>query len=91
MKGIAKPSPIYFSAYPLKALEQSAVSSKEPSSSSPYLRSVLTGKTKIVSRARVFPMINPYKNPYPAEVNLSPIERIMMKHTPEETGFRNYE
>lgn len=55
-------SPLYFSAYPLKAITgASGNAAKE----SPYLKSVLTssGKTKTSSRVRVFPMANPYKSP----------------------------
>lgn len=89
MKGIAKPS-LYFSAYSLKAFEHAASSQKEPSQSSPYLRSLLSGKGKKTDRARVFPMINPYKNPYPEATKLSAIDRVMMKHTPEEKEHRNH-
>jgi hypothetical protein len=95
MKGIAKPS-IYFSAYPLKAAEpETPVSPSESSqSTSPYLRSLLAGKTKEVSRVRVFPMINPYKDPYKGEVKLSPIDRIMRRipaDNSQKQSFRNYE
>ena len=53
-------SPFYFSAYRLKTLEESsslATSTKQ----SPYLKALLSGKTRTTSRVRVFPMINPYK------------------------------
>jgi hypothetical protein len=92
MKGIAKPT-IYFSAYPLKAVEQATSSRKESAPTSPYLRSLLSGKSKNTDRSRIFPMINPYKNPYPEvakEVTkLSAIDRVMMKHTPEEKEQRS--
>jgi hypothetical protein len=82
MKGIAKPS-IYFSAYPLKALEQATNSSAKSSESSPYLRSVIAGSSKKASQVRVFPMINPYKNPYKEvkeEVTkMTPIDRVMRR------------
>lgn len=86
MKGIAKPS-LYFSAYPLKAVEQA---SDKSSSSSPFLRSVLNGNTNKANRARVFPMINPYKNPYQEESTkkMSAIDRVMRK-LPDD--LRNYE
>jgi len=59
MKGNDHPS-LYFSAYPLKAVNQEA-SAKPSSGQSPYLKAVLSGKTRSMSRVRVFPMINPYK------------------------------
>jgi hypothetical protein len=94
MKGIAKPS-IYFSAYPLKAIEPTN-SPKESSQSSPYLRALLSGRAKTSSKVRVFPMINPYKNPYREELK---IVRIAEKpvHVPEDIEltekqwFHNYE
>lgn len=95
MKGIAKPS-IYFSAYPLKAI-QPANSTKESSpSSSPYLKALLSGKTKTSSKVRVFPMINPYKNPYKEEVKVVRIAERPL-HVPEDIEltekqwFHNYE
>jgi hypothetical protein len=86
MKSIVKPS-FYFSAYPLKAI-------KEPSSgnetSSPYLKTLLTGKTKTRSRPRVFPMINPYNNqlkPAPFETEKLPNDIELT----EKNWFNNYE
>jgi len=60
MKSNAKPS-LYFSAYPLKALNKEA-SAKPSSSQSPYLKAILSGKTRklTLSRVRVFPMADLY-------------------------------
>ena len=60
MKTNAKPS-LYFSAYPLKVLEKE-IAAKPSVSQSPYLKAILTGSTRTVSRVRVFPMKNPYRN-----------------------------
>ena len=59
MKSGDQPS-LYFSAYPLKALNQGA-SAKPSEGKSPYLKAILSGKTRTISRVRVFPMINPYR------------------------------
>jgi hypothetical protein len=56
MKSNASPS-LYFSAYPLKA----AAAEQQGTISSPYLKAILCGKTRTLSRVRVMPMINPYK------------------------------
>jgi hypothetical protein len=56
MKSTVRSSP-YFSAYPLKAIKESTGAATE----SPYLKSVLAGRTKASSRVRVLPMINPYR------------------------------
>ena len=63
MKGKPRP-PFYFSAYRLKTLEEAATGSPSPgemAQTSPYLKAILSGKTRIRSNPRVFPMINPYK------------------------------
>ena len=49
-------SSLYFSAYPLKAILEST--SEEKSS---FLKALLSGKTRSLSRVRVAPMLNPYK------------------------------
>lgn len=49
---------LYFSAYPLKAISQNSSEEKQ----SPFLKALLSGKTRTLSRVRVAPMINPYKN-----------------------------
>jgi hypothetical protein len=96
MKGIAKPS-IYFSAYPLKAIEPQGSTSNDSTKKSPYLRSLLAGKEKTATRARVFPMINPYKEKDARPVStISPIDRILSRvpkaeETTEKQWFHNYE
>jgi hypothetical protein len=62
MKGRPRP-PFYFSAYRLKTLEEAASNSSSGSVShaSPYLKAILSGKTRKRNNSRVFPMINPYK------------------------------
>ena len=58
MKVSAHPS-LYFSAYPLRVIKEKNTS-VNAQVQSPYLRSILSGKNKTVSRVRVFPMANPY-------------------------------
>jgi hypothetical protein len=94
MKGNAKPS-LYFSAYPLKAVE--ATTSKEKTGS-PYLKAILSAKPKQpVTRARVFPMVNPYKNPYganldPVRARLTPVNKVPGDiELTEKKWFHNYE
>lgn len=58
MKVSAHPS-LYFSAYPLRVIKEKATTVNKQVQS-PYLRSILSGKNKTVSRVRVFPMVNPY-------------------------------
>ena len=96
MKGLAK-NPIYFSAYPLKAIK-SAEAETHKSSQSPYLRSILSaGRSKNTNRVRVFPMVNPYKNPYKEEVPAAPIRLSSVTKLPEDieftekSWFHNYE
>jgi hypothetical protein len=82
-------SPFYFSAYPLKAVTDEA-SAKTTSSQSPYLKAILSGKTRTLSRVRVFPMINPYRK---FSIPVSPDESKVPKnidHT-EKDWFNNYE
>jgi hypothetical protein len=86
-------STFYFSAYPLKALQDEA--SAKPSQTlsqtqSPYLKAILSGKTRTLSRVRVFPMINPYrKNMLP----VIPDENKLIKDIElvEKEWFNNYE
>lgn len=59
MKSNSQPS-LYFSAYPLKALNQET-SAKPSNGQSPFLKAILSGKTRTMSRVRVFPLTNPYK------------------------------
>lgn len=58
MKASAHPS-LYFSAYPLRVIKEKSTS-VNAQVRSPYLKSILAGKNKTVSRVRVFPMANPY-------------------------------
>ena len=60
MKNNMKPS-FYYSAYPLKAIEQAVVAAKngEPS---PKLKALLSDTPQPKSRIRVHPMTNPYKS-----------------------------
>ena len=95
MKGIAKPS-FYFSAYPLKAAEQKA-STSDDVSKSPYLRSILSGRGKVTSNVRVFPMINPYreKDAHQDTPPITPITRILSRvpkdsEVTEKQWFHNY-
>lgn len=86
MKSIVKPS-FYFSAYPLKVIKQPS-SGDEPSS--PYLKALLSGKTKTRSGARVFPMINPYNDQFktvPFETEKLPKDIELT----EKNWFNNYE
>ena len=59
MKNNIKPS-FYYSAYPLKAIEQAVIAAKngEPS---PKLKALLSETPKTKSRIRVLPMTNPYR------------------------------
>lgn len=58
MKLSAHPS-LYFSAYPLRVIKEKDTK-VNAQVRSPYLKSILAGKNKTVSRVRVFPMVNPY-------------------------------
>ena len=95
MKGLAK-NPIYFSAYPLKAVEPTATTNQK-SSQSPYLRSLLSARSRTTSRARVFPMVNPYKNPYKEKAPALSIRIQSVNKVPEDIEltekrwFHNYE
>ena len=64
MKSIVKPS-FLFSAYPLRIAKETESANKQPGS--PYLKAVLSGKNKtVVKKARVFPMVNPYRGNFKA-------------------------
>jgi hypothetical protein len=87
MKRIAKPS-LYFSAYPLKAIKEPSLSDKQPDS--PFLKALLSGKTKTSSRVRVFPM----KNPYEGQINPAPFAADKLPkdiELTEKDWFKNYE
>ncbi len=85
---------LYFSAYPLKAITEET-SAKPTQHQSPYLKAILSGKTRNLSRVRVFPMANPYpkvsalrapKDPIPKVVR--PAKEILGS---DKDWFRNYE
>lgn len=78
---------MYFSAYPLKAILQS--SSEEEKS--PFLKALLTGKTRSMSRVRVSPMLNPYKQ---RDAKPESEKKDTTKKETEPTGeewYKNYE
>jgi hypothetical protein len=58
MKNNTKPS-FYYSAYPLKTIEQAAL---EQGEKSPHLKALLSSNTKPANRIRIYPMTNPYKS-----------------------------
>lgn len=74
MKSNAK-TPLYFSAYPLKAITETQ-SAGSSSTQTPYLRSVLSGKTKTSSRVRVFPMANPYPEKMMRSKPIKPAKQV---------------
>ena len=72
----SKPQPsLYFSAYPLKAIIPSSDSNSNQQRT-PYLKSVLSGKTRASSKVRVLPMVNPYalKSNLPQQVK--PVKQV---------------
>jgi hypothetical protein len=86
MKSNAKPS-LYFSAYPLKVIKDPSADNKPDS---PYLKALLSGKSKSGSRTRVFPMMHPYKgtpNPVSSEADKLPTDIELT----EKNWFTNYE
>jgi len=85
MKSNAK-SPLYFSAYPLKAIRESSPASSSPGQT-PYLRSVLSGKTKS-SRVRVFPMADPYA---PKKELAKPMKPPRQVEGSGDAWYHNYE
>ncbi len=86
MKNNLKPS-FYYSAYPLKALEQAADSDKNQQSS--HLKALLSEKSKTKKSIRIFAMANPYKS------KLSNLYRRLRKAKDIEPDgkewFNNYE
>ncbi len=88
MKSGDQPS-LYFSAYPLKALNQES-SVKPSEGQSPYLKAILSGKTRTMSRVRVFPMINPYR--LSATIKTKTTEQLPTDIAlTEKEWFNNYE
>ncbi|RYY61128.1 MAG: hypothetical protein EOO05_07455 [Chitinophagaceae bacterium] len=47
------------SAYPLKAIPEETTSKRKPNLT-PYLQALLEGQSRSASKARVFPMVDPY-------------------------------
>jgi hypothetical protein len=64
---------------------------KQSPKQSPFLRAILSGKTRaVVSRVRVFPLINPYRKTDAAKwINSNKLPKDM-EH-PEKDWFNNYE
>lgn len=89
MKSNAQPS-LYFSAYPLKAVNPANSAADSSPSQSPYLKAILSGKTKTVSRVRVFAMVNPYKgNNHPLVPKPSKLPKDI--ELTDKDWFNNYE
>ena len=84
MKSNAK-SPLYFSAYPLKAISEPP-SPTATNGQTPYLRAILAGKSKASSRVRVFPMADPY----PKKSNLPKRIRLKKQVDPNGEGWYNH-
>ncbi len=97
MKSNAEPS-IYFSAYPLKAISPEPTAPASTDERSPYLKAILSGKTRILSRVRVFPMINPYRK-ISEKLQQNPSDRLKAVENKlptdieltEKEWFNNYE
>jgi hypothetical protein len=83
--------PLYQSTYPLRAIIPSPVKSQSQFSQSPYLRSILEGKSRMSVRDRVIPLISPYmQRPKPVQ---APKESKVLKDIEmiEKNWFSNYE
>jgi hypothetical protein len=89
MKSNAQTS-LYFSAYPLKAFDKED-SAKPSTGQSPYLRAMLSSKTRTMSRVRIFPMVNPYR--LTVKSVIPPAVNKLSKHAEpdEKEWFNNYE
>jgi hypothetical protein len=87
MKSNARES-VYFSAYPLKAIETEI--KKNPNGQSPYLKAILSGKTRTMSRVKVMPMANPYGKT-PAKFSPKPGQLPKDIELTEKNWFNNYE
>jgi hypothetical protein len=74
MKSNPKPLSPYFMPSPLKASNEEA--SQKPS---PYLKAILSGKSRPMSQPRSKPMINPYRDT---------TYRDSVKQEPEKTPFQ---
>jgi len=76
-----KQSSLYFSAYPLKVIKESS------SEQSPFLKAILSGKTRSMSRIRVTPM----QNPYTQKIRLSSVKPAKDVEPEGKEWFNNYE
>lgn len=79
--------PLYFSAYPLKAITDTSPNSGTNNQQSPYLRSILSGKTRTSSRVRIFPMVNPYKQ----GMNIRMVKRAKDVEASGDDWYNHYE
>ena len=89
MKSNIHSSP-YFSAYPLKALNQEP-SAKPSNKQSPFLKAILSGKTRTISRIRVLPLANPYKQKTTTPVRIKDSKLPKDIELTEKEWFNNYE
>lgn len=88
MKSTAK-APLFFSAYPLKAVEKQMTTPAVSQHASPYLRAVLAGSRKSATHLRVYPMQNPYNDrPEPVSKRLQPPAPV---HLEEREWLTQYE
>ena len=87
MKSTAKPS-LYLSAYPLKAIKEAPTTNTLPDS--PYLKALLTGKTKSNDKTRVFSMIKINKGK-PGQVSFDTDKLPKDIELTEKDWFKNYE
>ena len=79
---------LYFSAYPLKAISESLQAASEQS---PFLKALLSGKSKTLSRVRVAPMVNPYpKTEKPAKTKTEKEKKSNVEPSGDE-WYKNYE
>jgi hypothetical protein len=77
-----KQSPLYFSAYPLKVIKETSSDNR-----SPFLKAILSGKTRTMSRIRVTPM----KDPYISKVRISSVKPAKDVEPDGKDWFNNYE
>ncbi len=78
-------SSLYFLAYPLKALKQEPP--KTTQSQSPFLKAILSGKTRTLTRVRVLPMVNPYSK----KIRVSSVKPAKNIEPEGKDWFNNYE
>ena len=86
----ANQSASFFAAYPLKAIPEETTSKRKPNLT-PYLQALLNSQSRSASKARVFPMVNPYPDGIPASSG-SKLRRESQNMLPEgKDWFKNYE